>query len=330
MTALAIMRLLPDGMQVTTGRIRLDGDDLGALSEAEMCGVRGGRTGMIFQEPMTALNPVQTIGDQVAETVRLHSGASRTEAHARARAMLDRVGLPAPRFHLGLFPHELSGGQRQRVVIAIAIAERPHLLIADEPTTALDVTTQAQILDLLKGLVAEFGMGLLLITHDLAVVAGIADRLVVMRAGEVVEQGPTRDVLTRRRHPYTRMLLEASEHRADMPVRDRDTGRPLLDVRDVVRSYALPRRRLFAPRTRAVAVDGVSFEVAPGERVGLVGESGCGKSTLTRAILGLEPVQVGRHPHRRRPGGRGPRPRAGRVPGPLRLASTRATASAAW
>jgi len=247
--------------------------------------------GMIFQEPMTALNPVKTIGEQVIETILVHGALPRAEAAARARHVLDRVGLPENRFPLGRYPHELSGGQRQRVVIAMAIALRPKLLIADEPTTALDVTTQAQILTLLKRLVAEDGMGLLIITHDLAVVADMADRIVVMKEGEVVEQGPTLGLLTTMQHPYTRMLFAASAHRVVLP--PAPPPEPLLEVRDVVRDYRLPRTRLFTAPGRFRAVRNVSFTLNRGERLGLVGESGCGKSTLTRAILGLEPVQGG-------------------------------------
>ena len=211
MTALAVMGLLPEGAQAT-GRIALRGRDLLAASEPEMCAVRGARIGMVFQEPMTALNPVQAVGDQVAETVRVHTGASRREARARAAEALTRAELPPNRFPLGRYPHELSGGQRQRVCLAMAIALRPALLIADEPTTALDVTTQARILTLLRRLVDEDGLGLLIVTHDLAVVAGLADRIAVMREGRVVEHGPTARVLAERRHPYTRALLDASRH----------------------------------------------------------------------------------------------------------------------
>ncbi len=294
MTALAAMRLLPAAATRTGGTVFLEGKDLSELTEEEMCSVRGGRIGMVFQEPMTALNPVQTIGDQVAEAVRIHSGASRNEALRRAREVLNRVGLDEDRFPLNRYPHELSGGQRQRVVIALAISERPAVLIADEPTTALDVTTQAQILNLIKGLVSEFGMGLLIITHDLAVVAELADRVVVMQDGEVVETGVTGNVLRDPVHDYTRSLLEASGHQATLPPVPMDVSTvPLLNVSGVVRSYVLPRTSLFQPRRQFVAVDGISFRMDHGERVGLVGESGCGKSTLTRAILGLEPVQAG-------------------------------------
>ncbi|MTE00128.1 dipeptide ABC transporter ATP-binding protein [Paracoccus sp. YIM 132242] len=284
MTALAIMGLLPPGMRAM-GRVMLDGQNLLEASEPDMGRIRGRRIGMIFQEPMTALNPLMTIGDQVAEVLRLHEGMGRRTALDRARERLDRVGLPAPRFPLTLYPHELSGGQRQRVAIAMAIALRPGLLIADEPTTALDVTTQARILDLLKALVRDEGMALLLITHDLAVVAGMADRVAVMQGGRVVESGPTGTVFRQRSHPYTRQLFSASRY---SPVRGpRPAAPPLLEVRDAVRDYRLPQGGLRA-------LDRVNLTVARGESVGLVGESGCGKSTLARVILGLDPLQGGR------------------------------------
>ncbi|WP_417586357.1 ABC transporter ATP-binding protein [Pararhodobacter oceanensis] len=290
MTASATIGLLPGGA-LPTGRILLDGIDILDTSEAEMCRIRGRKIGMVFQEPMTALNPVQTIGAQVAETIRIHENLPKSEAMQRARAMLNRVGLPAERFPLSRYPHELSGGQRQRVVIAMAIALRPQLLIADEPTTALDVTTQAHILELLKDLTREFGMGLLMITHDLAVVADMADKIVVMQKGDVVESGPTADLLANMQHPYTRALFKASSHQVNLP--EPPAPAPLLKVENVVRNYRLPRKSLFGPRPEMRAVDDVSFTLNTGERLGLVGESGCGKSTLTRAILGLEPVQEG-------------------------------------
>ena len=290
MTSLALMKLMPEGAR-RTGSAVMDGRDLFGLDERAMCGVRGNQIGMIFQEPMTALNPVQTIGDQVAETLVIHGAASRGEALRVAREKLDRVGLDAARFPLTRYPHELSGGQRQRVCIAMAIALRPRLLIADEPTTALDVTTQAQILELLKGLVADEGMGLMLITHDLAVVSGIADQVAVMQQGRIVEQGPTEALFRARAHAYTRQLFAASSH---IPAREAMAEEaPLLEVRDVVREYALPRRSLFGPAPSLRAVAGVSLTLRRGESLGLVGESGCGKSTLTRTILGLEAVQAG-------------------------------------
>ncbi len=290
MTALAVMQLLPNGADAA-GAIQLEGKDLLNVPEAEMCALRGASIGMVFQEPMTALNPVKTIGDQVMETILIHKAMPRAQAQERAQEVLTRVGLPPDRFPLSRYPHELSGGQRQRVVIAMAIALRPKLLIADEPTTALDVTTQAQILELLKGLVTEYGMGLLMITHDLAVVADIADRIVVMRYGEVVESGATVDLMRNMQHPYTRMLFAASGHQVTLPASPAPS--PLLEVRHVVRDYRLPRKRLFDTPGHHRAVNDVTFTLNRGERLGLVGESGCGKSTLTRSILGIDDVQAG-------------------------------------
>ncbi|HEY0919913.1 ABC transporter ATP-binding protein [Devosia sp.] len=293
MTALAIMQLLPRGA-AATGSIRLAGEELLNRPEAQMCALRGRQVGMVFQEPMTALNPVKTIGEQVAETVLVHGMAGRAEAMRIARETLDRVELPASRFPLDRYPHELSGGQRQRVVIAMAIALRPQLLIADEPTTALDVTTQAQILKLLSRLVDEDRMAMMLITHDLAVVAGNADRIAIMRRGEVVEAGETLDVFRNLRHPYSRALFAASSHLPPRhPPRVAPGDAPVLRVDGVVRDYRLPRRSLFQAPKPFRAVNGVSFRIDRGENVGLVGESGSGKSTLARAIMALEPVQAG-------------------------------------
>ncbi|SDH45480.1 dipeptide ABC transporter ATP-binding protein [Alloyangia pacifica] len=290
MTALAAIGLLPEGA-ATSGRLLLSGRDLLTLPERDLCALRGREVGMVFQEPMTALNPVQRIGDQVMETILVHRAMGRDAARARAAEVMARVGLDPERIPPTRYPHELSGGQRQRVGIAMAIALRPKLLIADEPTTALDVTTQAQILELLTGLVREEGMAMLMITHDLAVVAGMADRIAVMKAGRIVEQGRTAQVLAEQRHQYTRQLFEASRHQAPLvPV---SPGETQLSVREAVRDYPLPRKHPFAPRRAFRAVKGVSFDIRRGERVGLVGESGCGKSTLSRAILGLEPLQAG-------------------------------------
>ena len=290
MTALSVLQLLPEGA-AATGRIALSGHEMLQLEEAALCRLRGNEVGMVFQEPMTALNPIQTIGAQVAETILIHEDVSRREALERARAALRRCELPEERFPLSRYPHELSGGQRQRVVIAMAIALQPKLLIADEPTTALDVTTQAEILRLLKRLAREDGMGLLLITHDLAVVADMADEIVIMRQGEVVERGASPAIFREMQHPYSRALLAASDHQPARAGHVFDT--PLLQVKDVVRDYALPRESLFGGARKFRAVNGVSFDIRRGESLGLVGESGCGKSTLTRAILGLEEVQCG-------------------------------------
>jgi len=292
MTALSIMQLLPTG-SVAGGSIRLEGREVLGLPDREMRAIRGQAVGMVFQEPMTALNPVKTIGDQVAETAMVHGGMGREAALKVARETLDRVELPADRFPLDRYPHELSGGQRQRVVIAMAIAMRPKLLIADEPTTALDVTTQAQILKLLQRLVDEDGMGLIFITHDLGVVAGIADKVAIMRQGEVVEAGPTVALFRNLQHPYSKALFEASSHVPPRIPPTDTSGTPVLSVDAVVREYPLPRRNLFGKRPVLRAVDGVTISIGRGENVGLVGESGCGKSTLARAIMSLEPIQGG-------------------------------------
>jgi peptide/nickel transport system ATP-binding protein len=292
MTALAAMGLLPRGAEAA-GRITLGGRDILGLSEREICAMRGRDMGMVFQEPMTALNPMQTIGAQVAETILVHAGVSRRTARDRAREVLERVGLPEARFPLGRYPHELSGGQRQRVGIAIAVALGPKLLIADEPTTALDVTTQARILALLKRLVVEDNIGLMLISHDLAVVAGLADRLAILRRGGVVETGPVGEVLRAPAHDYTRALFAASRLRPGALGTGPRAGGPLLEVDGVVREYPTGLKGLFRRRVPFRAVHGVSFQLREGECLGLVGESGCGKSTLTRAILGLDAVQAG-------------------------------------
>lgn len=313
MTVLAAIGLAPPRARAS-GSVRLNGREILGLDERALCRLRGAEVGMIFQEPMTALNPLMTIGDQVAETLRLHRRLSRTEAHAIARSRLDRVGLTEPRFPLTLYPHELSGGQRQRVAIALAIALRPALLIADEPTTALDVTTQAEVLQLLKSLAREEDMGLLLITHDLGVTAEMADRVAVMQGGSLVETGATEALFRRPAHPYTRALLAAATHRparpaaakieyfsqeeskasSSWPKYSNPTAAPLLQVENATRIYRLARAAPFAPHPELRAVDNVSFTIAAGESLGLVGESGCGKSTLTRAILGLDPLAEGR------------------------------------
>lgn len=290
MTALAVMQLLPRRARLS-GSVQLDETELTGLREHRMTRLRGAEIGMIFQEPMTALNPVQTIGDQVAETLLVHGAASRRAAQERAAERLARVGLAPDMIPPSRYPHELSGGQRQRVCIAMAIALRPQILIADEPTTALDVTTQAQILTLLRDLVRDEGMSLMLITHDLAVVGGMADQIAVMSAGRIVEQGPARGVLSAPRDPYTKSLLSAATHQPDRTRVQAQTQ--LLEVTGATRDYVLPRRTPFGPKRKLRAVNEVSFTIRRGESLGLVGESGCGKSTLSRAILGLEALQNG-------------------------------------
>ena len=291
LTAFSLMQLLPKGSRLQ-GDISLGQTQLSALRERELQRYRGKELSMVFQEPMTALNPLQTIGDQVAETVMLHQQLGKRRALEVARDTLNRVELPAKDFPLDRFPHELSGGQRQRVVIAMAIALRPKLLIADEPTTALDVTTQAQILELLRRLVDEDNMACMMISHDLGLMANIADRVAIMKDGRVVEQGETSEVFSGQRHPYTRALFAASRH-----IPERKTwgggGEVLLELHRVHRYYKLPKRSLFAPQRYHQAVRQVSFKLYKGENLGLVGESGCGKSTLSRAILALDAIDSG-------------------------------------
>lgn len=291
MTALAVAGLLP-ARATMSGEIILDGVDLSAASEDDYCNIRGRDIGIVFQEPMTALNPLMTIGQQVAETVRIHRNVSRGEAQRLACETLARVGLPASRFPPDRYPHSLSGGQRQRVAIAIAIVLKPKLLIADEPTTALDVTTQAEILALFRTLVSDDGMGLILVTHDLAVISQTAERVVVMKEGQIVEQGNVAEVFQAAEHPYVKKLLKNAVH---VPLRSasREIGETaVLETRNIVREYA-GARKLFGKGAPLRAVDDVSLQIHANENVGLVGESGCGKSTLLRTILGLDRAQAG-------------------------------------
>jgi oligopeptide/dipeptide ABC transporter ATP-binding protein len=269
-TALALLRLLPQpNGKLTGGRIRFEGVDLGPLSDAAMRRVRGVEIGMIFQEPMTSLNPVLTIGEQIAERLRVHAGLGRRAALARAVELLDRVRIPEPARRAGGFPHQLSGGMRQRVMIAIALACGPKLLIADEPTTALDVTIQAQILELLRQLQAEFGMAILFITHDLGVVAELADRVVVMYAGRAVEEAPVQPLFAAPRMPYTQALLR-SIPRVDRAAASR--GRLAAIRGNVPDARDLPAGCSFHPRCAAAQAACVATipryeEIAPGHRV---------------------------------------------------------------
>jgi glutathione transport system ATP-binding protein len=315
-TALAITRLLDyAGGRIEAGRIlftdRADGQrDLATLSPEAMRGLRGPELAMVFQEPMTSLNPVLTVWAQIAETVMLHQGLDPSGARAEARRLLERVRVPDAASQLDRYPFQLSGGMRQRVMIAIALSCRPRLLIADEPTTALDVTVQAQVLRLIATLQAELDMGLIFITHDMGVVAEIADRVVVMKSGEKVEEGDVAAIFAAATHPYTRTLLAAvpvlgslgsqplpmpfAEPDARPPV-PQDTARPgvVLAVRDLTTRFAL-RRGLFSRLVgRIHAVEGVSFDLHAGETLGIVGESGCGKSTMGRSIVRLETPESG-------------------------------------
>ncbi|MEI7343032.1 ABC transporter ATP-binding protein [Pectobacterium brasiliense] len=287
MTASAIMGLLPDQVSVAQGRILFEGRDLLTLSEQDMRQLRGARIGMIFQDPMTALNPLQKIGDQIAEMFITHQPTlPRREQERRVQALLADVHIPDPATAAQAYPHQLSGGQRQRVVIAMALALEPKVLIADEPTTALDVTTQAQILQLIRELQQRQGTSVLFITHDFGVVADIADRIVVMRQGEQVEQGDIQQVLYAPQHPYTRSLIAAipAQHPAQLrPVAD---NAPILTLNNVVKTFRQPGWFLRHRREKK-ALQGVSLTLPQGSTLGIVGESGSGKSTLARCIVRL-------------------------------------------
>jgi peptide/nickel transport system ATP-binding protein len=311
-TALSIMRLLPAANSRATGAVLLEGRDLLQLPEAEMRLVRGNQISMIFQEPMTSLNPVLTLGFQIAEALVYHRSLDRTQAEAETLRILERVRIPSAASRLHEYPHRLSGGMRQRVMIAMALACKPKLLIADEPTTALDVTIQAEILELIKMLQDEEGMAVAFITHDMGVVAEIADRTVVMLNGNAVEQAPTARLFAAPREPYTRALLAAVPRLGSMkgrpdpqrfPVIDPVSGerevladtastaavseRPVLEVANLVTRFDLHSGLLGRVRARVHAVEDISFSLAAGETLALVGESGCGKSTTGRSILRL-------------------------------------------
>ena len=295
MTALSVMQLLPE-QAMTNGRIKLDDRDLLTLPEPELCSIRGRVAGMVFQEPMTALNPVKTIGDQVAETILVHKAMSRPDARIRADEVLQRVGLPANRFPRSRYPHELSGGQRQRVVIAMAIALRPKLLIADEPTTALDVTTQAQVLGLIRSLQAETGMGVILVTHDLGVVANMAQRVVVMNKGRVMERGDAQEVLGSPAHPYTAKLFAAAPMipavAAPAPASTKPADDVILDLRDVSKTYTM-RAGGWRKPVSVSACQHVDLQLPRGKTLAIVGESGSGKTTCARIAMGAERPDAG-------------------------------------
>lgn len=316
-TALSVMRLLPNvGARIASGQILYKGEDLAKASEQHMRGIRGNKVAMIFQEPMTSLNPTMKAGIQIAESLRVHRGMDEHQARAETIRLLDRVRIPNAADRFDEYPHQFSGGMRQRIMIGMALACRPKLLIADEPTTALDVTIQAQILELIKQLQDEEQMAVLFITHDMGVVAEIADRAIVMRQGEIVEHGVCQDIFARSQHPYTRALLNAVPHLGTMAM---DAGPtpfpqigadglevapaistaasvdqsqdPVLSVRNLTTHFSI-RGGLFRTMRAVVhAVENVSFDLYPGETLALVGESGCGKSTTGRSILRLlEPL----------------------------------------
>ncbi|RHZ96211.1 ABC transporter ATP-binding protein [Cereibacter sphaeroides] len=289
-TSLAIMGLLPPpAVRITGGRIKLGRTELTDLPEGRMRAIRGDRVAMIFQEPMTSLNPVLTIGTQLAEAIRAHETVSKAEARARALEALRSVRLSQPERRLDQYPHELSGGMRQRVMIAMALALRPEVLIADEPTTALDVTVQREVLDLLRDLQRELGTAIILITHDMGVVAEMADRVIVMRDGRMVEEGRATQIFTEPRADYTRALLAA------VPRMGAGRGRPPVEAEPIARLSDLQVRfdlkggLLGRTQARVHAVEHVSFDIRRGETFALVGESGCGKSTIAKAMVGLVP-----------------------------------------
>jgi microcin C transport system ATP-binding protein len=291
LTALSMLRLLPPGSTVASGRIEIEGNEITGMREADLRRIRGGRVGMIFQEPMTSLNPLHRVGRQVAEAVRLHSkaGFGRDGLRRRAVTLLEQAGFADAEHRLDAFPHQLSGGQRQRVMIAIALANDPALLIADEPTTALDVTIEAQILALLDAQKAARGLGLLLITHDLGIVKQHADRVAVMKAGRIVETGTVAEIFARPTHPYTRMLLASEPKGGPSPVAA--TAKPVISAENLSVRFAIRRGVMRRSVDHVAAVDDVSLMVREGETVGLVGESGSGKTTTGFAMLGLEQAQ---------------------------------------
>jgi len=292
-TALSLMGLLPKpGGRIAAGKAVFDGTDLFSLPERRMAAIRGHEIAMIFQEPMTSLNPILSIGRQLTEGPMRHLGLSHTVATKRAVEMLDAVRIAEPKRRLKQYPHELSGGMRQRVMIAMAMACHPKILIADEPTTALDVTVQAQILKLMQDLQRETGTAIILITHDMGVVAETADRAVIMRRGHAVESGNVTRIFAQQEHDYTKALLAAvpkfaNGDRAPEPLPD---AAPLLNVRDLVVRFDVRGGGLLPRVTQRVhAVEKISFDLKPGETLALVGESGCGKSTTGKALLKLVP-----------------------------------------
>jgi microcin C transport system ATP-binding protein len=285
-TALSILKLLPyPAAHHPTGSVTFKGQELLGMSEREIRHVRGNDITIIFQEPMTSLNPLHTIEQQIAEILDLHSGLRGRAARARILELLTQVGIPDPASRLASYPHQLSGGQRQRVMIAMALANEPDLLIADEPTTALDVTVQAQILELLKDLQTRLGMTMLFITHDLGIVRKIADRVCVMSKGKIVEQGEVERVFTAPEHPYTRALLTAEPKHDPAPLQP--DAPMVIETKDLKVWFPVKRGLMRKVVGHIKAVDGVSIELRKGETLGVVGESGSGKTTLGLAILRL-------------------------------------------
>ncbi|WP_170335614.1 ABC transporter ATP-binding protein [Ruegeria arenilitoris] len=314
----AIMGLLDRPGRIASGTIKLSGDQISGLDADAMRSLRGKKISMIFQDPLTSLNPLFTVREQLVETIQAHLGGTDAEANQRARDLIDRVGIPDPDTRLDQYPHQFSGGMRQRVVIALALCTEPDVIIADEPTTALDVSVQAQILDLIKELAQERQVGVILITHDMGVIADTTDKVTVMYAGKVVETGPTSQVMGQPSHEYTKSLIAAVPrptlklHRfpqisyggretrfaiEDMarhwPKVENDASKPVFEIRNLTKKFLQRRGLLPWDRTYFTAVDEVSFDIRAGEVFGVVGESGSGKSTVARMIAGLYPVDGG-------------------------------------
>ena len=319
MTGNAVIGLLDDPARISEGEIWLNGKRIDALNAEEKRRIRGSGIGMIFQDPLTSLNPLFTIGEQLVETIQLHLKVSAAEAKKRALALLERVSIPNPLERFNQYPHQFSGGMRQRVVIALALCSEPSVIVADEPTTALDVSIQAQVLDLIKELAAERQVGVILITHDMGVIADTTDEVTVMYAGEVVESGPTDQILSAPTHPYTKSLISAVPrpqkklHRfPQVSYGGRETtfkiddlagnwnkslvskNGTLLEVQNLTKKF-IERESIFpSRRTYFTAVDQVSFDIKDGEVFGLVGESGSGKSTVAKMIGTLHDVDSGK------------------------------------
>lgn len=298
-TCRAVLRILPRIARIATGRITLNGGEtpltLSQLSERKMRDIRGDRVSMIFQEPMRSLSPLHKIGNQVSEVLWLHRGMSEKEAKREVLQTFDRVGFPDPERAYGSYPFELSGGMRQRAMIAMAMVSKPDLLIADEPTTALDVTTQAQVLGLIKELQQEIGMALILVTHDLGVVANMAEKVVVMHKGRVMESGSAADVLRAPAHPYTQQLFDAAPAIPDqaavgLPMPDDDL---ILEMKNVSKTYTMRAGSAWKPEVKIHACRGVDFKLARGKTLAIVGESGSGKTTAARIALGAELPDLG-------------------------------------
>ena len=288
-TALSLLRLMDDAQ--ISGSAKLDRRDLLTLSERELLGVRGSDVAMIFQEPMTALNPLMRIGQQIAEVLQLKQGLGAQAAWAQAVELLAATGIPQPAQRAKAWPHQLSGGQRQRAMLAMALASRPKLLLADEPTTALDVALRTQMLELLSDLQRQTGMAVLLITHDLHLVRRFADRVAVMQHGRIVEQAHTAHLFANPQHPYTRQLLDSTPQRHVHPAADDAPLQIAAEQLRVTYPTALPGLRGWFKKGEFVAVQGASFALRQGQTLAVVGESGSGKSTLAQAVLGLLPSQ---------------------------------------